>query len=108
MVDIVVLRGAGDYRGDDLVEPLLASETAARERGRNEIDEATPAAEARLTLAWSPLLRPGELVRVHERWGGPSWRGKITGVQHRLSADAGGNRQVETVLTVRRPRASAT
>ena len=105
MVDIVVIRGAGDYPGNDVSEPLASSVAVARELGRSIIDDAEPGDDMQLTAAYLPELRLGKTLYVVDAWGEPAYNCKITGIRHVAGIDADGNPQLTTEITARRPRA---
>lgn len=99
MIDIFVQRYTGDIRGDDVVDALMASLPAALARGRAELDEhALLQQPVDLTVRFRTGVRMGQLIGVHDSLQGASWKGKITGISHRIS---GG--QVYTSLNVMRP-----
>lgn len=98
-VDIIVLRGAGDKRGDDIVDPLLSQPVAAVERGRNELDaRAQPMQPIQLKIVFRTGLALGQLVEVVDAMQGAVWRGKVAGISHRVE---GGD--LHTVLDILRP-----
>ncbi|MBF0424342.1 MAG: hypothetical protein HQL66_00775 [Magnetococcales bacterium] len=80
--DIICQRGAGDYPGKDIAEPLLANSAEKIERGRSEIDAGEDLQEISLTCIYRPGIMPGQLVEVHDALMGDSWRGKVTSVTH--------------------------
>lgn len=99
MSSIVVFRGAGDRKGQDIVEPLLSSITAKLERGRVEMDEhAKPAQSVTMDIVYRPGVRLGQLVEVHDAAQGKSWRGRITGITHKIKQTSH-----VTELTISRP-----
>ena len=104
MPDIMLIRGAGDYPGDDIIEPLAATVQAARALGQSKIDEAEPADEEHLTAAYTPQLRLGQTLQVHDPWGGASYQGKITRLRHVGDTDADGNVSISTEITLKKPR----
>lgn len=76
MISIIVERSPADRTGEDIVDPLLTSETAALERGRNEID--ANSTDRNMVTVTGPHRRwvpPGSLVEYHGRRA--TWRGKI-------------------------------
>lgn len=86
MSSIVVFRGAGDRKGQDIAEALLASTNAKIERGRVELDEhAKPSQSVNLEITYRPGVRRGQIVEVHDSAQGVSWRGKILDVTHRIT-----------------------
>lgn len=104
MVDIVVIRGAGDYPGDDITEPLAASVVVARALGQSKIDEAERVDEVSLTAAYTAGLKPGQTLQVNDPWGSPTYQGKITRVRHVGDTDQNGNVSSTTEITVKKPR----
>jgi hypothetical protein len=98
-VDIIVLRGAGDKRGPDIIEPLIAEPIVAVERGRNELDTHSVLQQPiQMTTTFRTGVELGQLVEVIDALQGEVWRGKITGISHRIS---GG--EVQTTLDILRP-----
>ena len=102
MTDIIVQRGGGTHRGDDIIDPLLCTEAAAIERGRVEIDAATQSSIERIEHEYTAGAMPGDLIVFADAWRGKPWRGKVTGVRHRieLTSDAP---VLMTELTVEKP-----
>lgn len=100
---IIVQRGAGALAGDDIIEPLAGNANVLLNRGRNEIDGA--AAKAIVTIendyqngeTGSGMLLPGQLVKAEDTQIGATWRGKVSGIEHRFQR--GG---VSSLLTVER------
>ncbi len=102
MIDIFVQRYTGDKRGEDIVDPLLGDLAVALARGRTELDKsALPQQPVQLAVKFRAGLRLGQLAEAHDAMQGVSWRGKITGISHRIS-----NGQVYTVLDTVRPEIS--
>jgi hypothetical protein len=64
MIDIIVIRGAGDRPGQDVVDQLIGSLPVALARGRKELDDQ---AQALQPISWQSLfrvgLRPGNTLR---------------------------------------------
>ncbi len=99
MSSIVVFRGAGDRKGQDIVEPLLSSVTAKVERGRVEMDEhAKPAQSVTMDIVYRPGVRLGQLAEVHDATQGKSWKGKIVSITHKVKRTSH-----VTELTISRP-----
>jgi hypothetical protein len=97
---IEVYRYAGDSRGADVVEPMLATLPALLARGRAELNtKAATFVETSVDVVPRVGLRVGQLVDVPNLTGGGAWRGKIVGVS--VSADAAGN--LDYSLNVERP-----
>lgn len=86
MSSVVVVRGIGDRKGQDIVDALLADTSAKIERGRVELDEHDkPSQDVTLEIVYRPGLRLGQLVEVHDSVQGVSWRGKIVEIAHRIT-----------------------
>lgn len=86
MVDIVVVRGSGARQGEDVVDPLIATNEVAVIRGRAELDTyASGQQPVTLTVVYRPNIRVGQLVEVHDSLQGRSYRGKVVGVSYRLN-----------------------
>ena len=99
MSSVVVFRGAGDRKGQDIVEALLSDTSAKVERGRVEMDEhADPAQSVSMDIVYRPGVRLGQLVEVHDSTQGKSWRGKISGITHKIKRTSH-----VTELTISRP-----
>jgi hypothetical protein len=101
-MDIVCIRGAGDRRGDDIVEPLLSTVEAGLSRGRAELDEGAFSDESSLTTLVMDL-RLGNVVEVDDSVIG-RWRGKLTSLSHSVQIDEQGNLSGESRFTLRKPR----
>lgn len=76
MISIIVERSTGNRTGPDITDALLTTEPAARERGRCEIDAATPLVQETITGPHRRWIPPGSLLRFHGRRG--AWQGVIT------------------------------
>lgn len=99
MSSIVVFRGVGDKKGQDIVEALLSSTSAKLERGRVELDEhALPNQSVTMQIVYRAGVRLGQLVEVHDSTQGKSWRGKITAIAHKITKT-----KHVTDLTISRP-----
>jgi hypothetical protein len=76
MIAVIVQRQPSDKPGPDITEALLASEEAARERGRVEIDRnSTGRVMVTVSGPHRRFVSPGTLVQYHGRRG--SWVGLI-------------------------------
>lgn len=99
MIDIFVQRGAGDKRGQDVVDPLMCALEPALERGRALLDEhAVLQQPVQVTVKFRPGVRLGQMAEFHDAMQGVSWKGKITGIQHTIRSGT-----VVTVLDTTRP-----
>ena len=86
MSSIVVFRGLGDRKGQDIVEALLSSTSAKLERGRVELDEhAVPVQSVNMDIVYRPYVRQGQLVEVHDSTQGRSYRAKIAAIAIRVT-----------------------
>lgn len=100
MSSVVIIRGAGDVSGDEIVEALLYDTAARIERGRVEMDEhATVNQNVTLTILYRPGLRLGQLVEVGDSVQGAAWRGKIVGINHKYEQSS-----LVTTIDVKRPQ----
>lgn len=98
-MDITVIRGAGDLPGEDIVEPLLATDQAGISRGRAELDFRSVASqEVQLTIKYRSGLKLGNLVEVSGTEEPEIWKGKIKSINHKMDG-----RTVVTELTIIRP-----
>lgn len=99
MVSIVVVRGAGDKQGEDIEDPLLCDVSVQLARGRKELDAngAVPQ-EVVLTTIYREGLENGQLSEVNDAAQGETYRGKVTGITHRIDGDT-----VNTEVTLRKP-----
>lgn len=95
--EIVCQRGSGQYQGNTISDPLLATTEAKISRGRAEIDAGEDLQAVTLVCVYRPSVMPGQIVEVHNAIMGQSWRGKITGITH----DAQGLRVTTSLEIVR-------
>lgn len=99
IVDIIVVRGAGDKQGTDIEDRLICTVEVALARGRNEFDENSGLQSIAITSVLRPLLRPGHLIEVQDALNGVTWRGKLTSIRHTVSlAGAYSDMQVQRPL----------
>ncbi|ABK45291.1 hypothetical protein Mmc1_2798 [Magnetococcus marinus MC-1] len=80
--EIICQRGDGEFPGEDISDPLLATTEAKLSRGRAEIDAGEDLQEVLLTCVHRPGVSPGQIIEIHDALMGRSWRGKVTGVAH--------------------------
>ena len=97
MITILVQRDPANRQGSDITDPLLTSELAAVERGRNEID-ANCSSRVMVTMETLPIsgARPNQMVEVQDI-AAPAWRGLLTGMTVRVSRDG---EQVNSSMTL--------
>jgi hypothetical protein len=89
MISLIVERAPADRTGADIVDPLLTSETAALERGRNEIDGSSSHRETvSISGPHRRWISPGGLVEYHGRRA--TWRGMITRCALTITRDGSG------------------
>lgn len=87
MPDIFVMRGEGNSRGPDIVDPLLTTVEACTARGRNELDEqASGLQEVEITIPFRSGLRLGNISQVTDVVSGLVWYGKIVGLSYQYGA----------------------
>lgn len=97
MIDIIVVRDAGNRPGEDVVDGLIGSLPVAIARGRTELDE-----QARLLQPISAEtlfrvgLRLGQTIRFQDELRG-EWTGKLSRISHRVSRG-----RVTTTLSLKR------
>jgi hypothetical protein len=97
VIDIVVIRDAGDRAGQDVVDPLIGSLPVAIARGRKELnDQAQLLQPVQVDCLFRIGLRLGNTVRFQDSRRG-TWTGKLVGITHR-----GSNGAVTTTLQLRR------
>ena len=75
-------RGAGEFPGEDIADPLLSGLVSMRSRSRAVIDAGEALQDVSLTCIHRPGIMPGHLVEVHDALMGRSWRGKVVSVSH--------------------------
>ncbi len=96
MPSIIAVRDAGDLQGEDIVDALLSTVTVQLERGRAELDaHSTIPQSVSLGVVFRTGLELGQLAEVHDAMQGKSYRGKITGISHRID-----NGAVTTLLDI--------
>ena len=83
-IDIVVVRGAGDRQGPDIVSGLLSDIDVALLRGTTAINDATSIWEVQLRTHFRTDVRNGDTVMVIDQLQGETWYGRIVGVNHVL------------------------
>ena len=99
MIDIIVIRCAGDHPGEDIVDPMITSVAVALERGRYEINEHSGMRSTTLRTKYRNGVRQGQIVEVHDALQGKSWRGKVSSITHTSQGPA-----LYTDLTIMKPR----
>ncbi|HNC99106.1 MAG TPA: hypothetical protein PKW90_23425, partial [Myxococcota bacterium] len=85
MISIIVERSPANRTGPEITDALLTSEAAAVERGRCEIDAATPVVVETLTGPHRRWIAPGSLLRFHGRRD--AWQGIVTRCSLTISRD---------------------
>lgn len=100
MIAVTVQRAPADRPGQDITDPLLTADLAARERGRIEIDRAsTNRVMVSLTGPYRQWIAPGSLLAVAGRRG--PWRGLVRRCGLTLSRE-GDSFQADLALEVER------
>jgi len=82
VIDILVIRGAGDTDGGEVFDPLLSSVEAAVQRGRFEIDSSTPIRSTEVECVYTPTLEIGKVVTVLDITTGQEVRGVVKQFSH--------------------------
>lgn len=80
MIDIIVQRGDGLNKGEDVVDPLINDVAVALARGRMEIDSRVSKTVVEITAKHRVGVKTGLLIEVQDALMGKTWRGKITSV----------------------------
>jgi len=94
---ITVSRQPADNPADPVVEPLLTTQEAMVERGRNELDDASSNRfTTRLQLPFKMLIQPGDLIEVQSTQ--ETWRGKVLSTGVSIDRNA-----INQTLTIERP-----
>lgn len=104
-MEIEVLRSPGDVPGDDVIDPLLATEAAGVARGTAELDGAHPAKTVSQSISHRDNTRSGHIVAVADDFQGQNYQGVVTGVQYSAAIDAQGNASRSLQIDLRVPRA---
>ena len=87
-INITVIRGVGANEGEDIFEPLLATQALAMQRGEQELnDQSQPTAQKQVTIPFQAGLERGLLARVTDSLQGLVYVGKISGVRHTVQMD---------------------
>lgn len=81
-IHLIVIRGAGDKEGTDILDPLLCSTAAALGRGAQEIDASTPVNAVSLEITYRVGLRKGMVVEVVDSVSSETWQGTIMSMTH--------------------------
>lgn len=85
-IDLFVQRGAGDRRGEDIVDPLISEVFVATARGRNELDHvASNKADVTYGTIYRSNVRLGQLAEVNDALQGRTYRAKVVGIRHNIS-----------------------
>ncbi len=82
--EIIFQRGAGEFEGPSIIEPILTGFLAKQSRARAEIDSGEALQEVSLTCIFQSTTMPGQLAEIHNAMMGATWRGKITAVRHTI------------------------
>jgi hypothetical protein len=102
MIDVFVQRYTGDLRGPDIVDPLLTELGVVLARGRSALDsQALLQQTVQQEIVFRPGIRLGQLIETHDAMQGVSWKGKITGISHKIQSG-----KVTTTLDIIRPAVS--
>lgn len=100
MIDVMVTRGAGDLRAEDVVDPLIGSIPTAISRGRAVVDASAERMKpVTITAVYRDGLRNGQLLRVNDSIVG-TWSGQLVSITHR--ATGGEEPWTESTIRVER------
>lgn len=99
MIDLIVVRGAGDQYGADIENPMITTTPVALQKGRNVIDESSGQQTVILVCNYRVGIRRGQTVTIMDALQGQTWVGKVSGIAHRTYGTA-----LLTELTVERPQ----
>lgn len=103
-VDVLVERGAGSRRGDDIVDGLIGNTAVALQRGRNELDkQASGLQDVDVSTRFRVGVRTGQIAEFYDSVLGAVWFGKIVGISHNVSRAGQGHFELTTNLSVKRP-----
>lgn len=64
MAAVRCVRGSGSPEMTPIMEPLAGVDAALIERGRGEIDRASPALSVQADCPWDPAVQRGQVVRL--------------------------------------------
>lgn len=82
-IDITVIRDGGGKKGDDIFEPMLATEALAKQRGKAELNEqAQPNSNRELTFPYTSGLIMGAVYKVIDSLQGKVYTGKLVDIRH--------------------------
>lgn len=102
MIAVTVQRAPGDKQGPDITDPLLTSDQAAVERGRNEIDaQCSNRSTVSCTGPHRLFVRPGLIVEyqgLRETWRGMVRRCALTVTRDGDSFSADRSLEIEREL----------
>jgi len=103
MTALEVYRGTGGRRGDDVVDPLAASDACRLARGRAEMDERGQRRNrvTAETIGAFPGARPGALTRVEADDGAKI--GDVASVRHTFEVGDDGAVVSATHVEIKRP-----
>ena len=76
-VDVIAIRGLGDKEGEEILDPLLSTVTAALARAAQAINAATPIEPVTLETTYRAGWALGQSVEVSDSLTGDKWRGQI-------------------------------
>lgn len=81
MVDVIVLRGDGDVQGDDIVDPLLSTLTAALARGEQALNDSTTGKiDKTIEIPYTSDIEPGVYVQVIDDFLLEQYVGKVENI----------------------------
>lgn len=93
MPDILVVRGSGLSQGEDIIAPLLSTDTSCLARGRVALDDSSGIHPVTIECIYRSGLLLGDLVELVDPVDDAQVYGKITSIEHSVS-------QTEVVTTI--------
>lgn len=102
-----VIRGTGDKRADNIIDPLCTSRGVARQRGRNCLDEeGFNKTQYNLDMPYTVLPLPGQVVQVDDASIGESFKAKVAGWSLKVTAQTDSSPvSVDVAMTLERSEA---
>lgn len=81
MIDIVVVRGAGDLVGDDVIDSLLTTEAVAVQRGKRELNaNAHRSLNTEIEVGYDGTIKLGDHVRITNDEGDDPYDAFVRGI----------------------------
>ena len=86
LTDVIVQRtGAYPYKHEDIYDVLIQGEECALCRGRSVLDESGVGHQVvSFDIPFTKNIRLGQIIEVEDSILNTTWRGKITGISHKV------------------------